>query len=192
MEFTISPKKAVMDSHLFENSSIGLEMMSVININIELEPLEFEEEVNETSIQLDFIDIPFKSIADIEGKVFEFPVNPEDGYIDGSIYLNSQHIPVDITKIIFGKALDNKVNVHFIGVIPLADEGFDKPNIIIDSKCELEFEGVFIPRSILEASQENLDKSYGLIKSFYDMSKLSKAKIINNGFMDVIAFQPVA
>lgn len=188
MNLKINPIRGTLESHLFENTSIGLEMMSVLNIEIDLEPIEIEEESIETSIRLEFIPIPFKSLTDIQSKSFKFPINPQDGYIDGSIYIIHEHIPVDITKISFGESVGNKLDAHFIGNIPLQEE-FEVPDIAIDCSCLVEFDQVFIPASIVEASPENLKQAHELAKSYYDMNKLSEAKITNNGFMDVITFK---
>ena len=47
----------------------------------------------ETSIRLDGIDLPSNPKA-LAGRTCDFPVNPEDGYIDGSIYFFAAHHPV--------------------------------------------------------------------------------------------------
>jgi hypothetical protein len=44
------------------------------------------------------------------GKTVTFPVNPAEGYIDGSTYLRGAHNPVDITAIKFIK-IENKTLV---------------------------------------------------------------------------------
>ena len=59
------------------------------SIEIELEPFELDlddyyESVN-TSIRLDGINISVDP-RELEGKEYRFPVNPDPGYIDGSIY----------------------------------------------------------------------------------------------------------
>ncbi len=45
----------------------------------------------------------------LEGAEFIFPVNPECGYLDVSIYLCDAHNPIDITRITFGKIVDGKI-----------------------------------------------------------------------------------
>lgn len=42
-------------------------------------------------------------------ETFTFPVNPEDGYIDGSVYFFAAHSPVDITEIKFGESTNGKL-----------------------------------------------------------------------------------
>ncbi|MFF5259047.1 hypothetical protein ACFY4C_08875 [Actinomadura viridis] len=57
----------------------------------------------ETEISLDSISLPATDPAALSGRAFTFPVNPEDGYIDGSVYLVATHCPVDVTRIEFGE-----------------------------------------------------------------------------------------
>ncbi|MEU8347821.1 hypothetical protein AB0C74_39505 [Spirillospora sp. NPDC048832] len=55
-----------------------------------------------TEISLDHIQVPAIELEALSQCAFNFPVNPEDGYIDGSIYLVAAHCPVDVTRIEFG------------------------------------------------------------------------------------------
>jgi hypothetical protein len=59
-------------------------------------------ELIETEIVLDFIGLPVAELTGLSRRTFEFPTNPEDGYIDGSIYLIAAHCPVEVTRIDFG------------------------------------------------------------------------------------------
>jgi len=78
-----------------------------VSLEIELAPLELKiddySESVKTSIRLEGINIPLE-LSELEGREFLFPINPEDGYIDGSVYFFAAHSPVDVSKIIFGKA----------------------------------------------------------------------------------------
>lgn len=57
-------------------------------------------EIISTSVDLYAIELP-EPLQNYLGKTIEFPVNPDLGYIDGSIYLRHAHNPVDVTKIRF-------------------------------------------------------------------------------------------
>jgi len=59
-----------------------------------------DAETVETSILLDFIELP-ETLSWYIGKSVVFPVNPVEGYIDGSIYLKNAHSPVDVTELRF-------------------------------------------------------------------------------------------
>lgn len=71
------------------------------DIRIDLSPFELDGEIVKTAIRLERINFPASSISNLSHKTFDFPVNPIDGYIDGSIYLRHVHNPVDVTKIAF-------------------------------------------------------------------------------------------
>ncbi|TOG55084.1 hypothetical protein CGI98_24375, partial [Vibrio parahaemolyticus] len=62
----------------------------------------------ETVISLDGINLPIEP-NELTGRTFTFPINPDDGYIDGSVYFFSAHSPVDITEIKFGESTNGKL-----------------------------------------------------------------------------------
>ncbi len=72
------------------------------NIFVPITPFSLDGETVTTSFELEAIDFGTQSIAELANKTFVFPVNPEDGYIDGSIYLANVHNPADVTEIAFG------------------------------------------------------------------------------------------
>ncbi|WP_048506415.1 hypothetical protein [Chryseobacterium angstadtii] len=78
-------------------------------IKILLRDFRFEKQNTKTSIVLDFIPSKKINIHELENKTFEFPINPDPGYIDGSIYLSHSHNPVDVKKITFGKITGNVI-----------------------------------------------------------------------------------
>lgn len=77
-----------------------------VSIEIGIVPFKLEldgyVELVDTSVLLDLINIP-ANLKALQGKRFEFPINPGPGYIEGSVYLFSAHNPVDVTSIEFGK-----------------------------------------------------------------------------------------
>jgi hypothetical protein len=76
-------------------------------IEIPIAPFELPEGWVETSIRLDFVELP--ELGDIEARTFPFPTSPEPGYIDGSIYLRETHNPVDITEVEFGSWQEDEI-----------------------------------------------------------------------------------
>ncbi len=60
-----------------------------------------EGELVASVMQLDGIQLPSARLADLVGKAYDFPLNPDDGYIDGSIYLAHRHHPIDIKRLEF-------------------------------------------------------------------------------------------
>jgi hypothetical protein len=79
-------------------------------IEIPLEPFDAGlGGIEETSIRLEQIAFHAASAADLSEREFSFPVNPNEGYIDGSIYLTGAHNPVDVTRISFGRLEEDKI-----------------------------------------------------------------------------------
>ncbi|MGB2518205.1 hypothetical protein [Shewanella algae] len=83
-----------------------------VSLEIGIEPFELSldgySEKIETVISIDGINFPTK-LSELAGRTFTFPVNPEDGYIDGSVYFFADHSPVDITEIKFGESTNGKL-----------------------------------------------------------------------------------
>ena len=74
-----------------------------ISIEIDLAPIDLfkDGEFLDRLIRLDRVKLPTTDLAALSGRTFDFPVNPEEGYIDGSVYFLDRHNPVDVTKIVF-------------------------------------------------------------------------------------------
>jgi hypothetical protein len=68
-----------------------------------------DEQITDTTLWFDNI-LLSELLPAYTGKTVTFPVNPAEGYIDGSVYLRGAHNPVDITTIRFIK-LENKTLV---------------------------------------------------------------------------------
>ena len=79
-------------------------------IDIQLKPFVLDDERIDTSISLDLIELP-ERLAGIENKKFKFPISPNEGYIDGSMFLYHAHHPVDVTEIHFGKLSNDKKSI---------------------------------------------------------------------------------
>ncbi len=83
-----------------------------VSLEIGIEPFELSlddySETIETVISLNGINLPTE-LNELTGRTFTFPVNPDDGYIDGSVYFFAAHSPVDITEIKFGESTNGKL-----------------------------------------------------------------------------------
>lgn len=82
------------------------------SIELFLEPFVWGGKTTNTSIRLDNIDFGNLTFQELSGKAFEFKINPEDGYIDGSVYLESTHNPIDVTLISFGTRLQELMDIE--------------------------------------------------------------------------------
>jgi hypothetical protein len=83
------------------------------SIRIDLKPFELDGELVTTAFILDGVYLDEYGFSDLAGNEFEFPVNPDEGYIDGSIYLRHVHNPVDVTQIAFGEYRGDSIDATF-------------------------------------------------------------------------------
>jgi len=114
-----------------------------VSIEITIAPFQLKtdgdgESIN-TSIVLEGIDISSQP-GELEGKTFDFPVNPEDGYIDGSIYFLSAHSPVDVAKIEFGKIESGQLPIKLKSSWALEFENTGFKNIETDIHTIIDIE----------------------------------------------------
>lgn len=192
MAIKLCPIGGKINAFLFENESINLPLSLFLSIRIDLEEFQFQSEFEDTCIQLDFIKMKFNSFLDIENKEIEFALNPEDGYIDGSIYLDSQHVPVDISKISFSSFDKDNINAKFKGVVLFDYCGYEDLNQEFIIETTLNFENIFIPSDIISPSIQNLEIAKKKLSEFFAISELTDPVIENNGFCDVITFHKLA
>lgn len=94
-------------------------------IDVPLEPFEMDGELVDTSIRLDFVPLPVPHAQAATGREFSVPVNPQDGAIDASVYLDGRHNPIDVTEIAFGRVKDGTVDVTLTMRILFEFEGSD-------------------------------------------------------------------
>lgn len=67
---------------------------------IDLESFTLDGE--EVQQSLDFkLEIFTCDLSELAGRTFEFPSNPEEGYVEGSIYIWSVHNPIDLHSVAF-------------------------------------------------------------------------------------------
>ena len=123
------PEKAILSSFFFENSFLDIPKTLFYKIEISLKPFIIEEETVETSIVLGFINLKISELKEVENRTFHFPINPEKGYIDSSIYLFDVHNPFDVKQITFATFKDNIIEATFLFNIDFEFEGTDYQNI---------------------------------------------------------------
>jgi hypothetical protein len=112
-----------MSARVFENPHIGLKPILFFDIEIPLEPFEFDGETQETAVELCFIEFAVPDWRQLEGREYAFPVNPEPGYIDGSLYLGGAYNPADTTRIRFGQLDGDSIHAEFDIVFDFEYEG---------------------------------------------------------------------
>ncbi|MFC3702830.1 hypothetical protein ACFOND_14415 [Reinekea marina] len=98
----VKPLSGFLSASVFENEFIGLKPTLFFGISIPLETFKFQNEKVDTTVELDFIHLPVRNDwKELIGNSYSFPINPENGYIDGSVYLGHAHNPADTSKVSF-------------------------------------------------------------------------------------------
>ncbi len=98
----LQPKISFINAKIFKNDFLRIPATLFYTIEIDLEAIKYQNQKINTTIHIDFIKLDIYSLKELENRTFEFPINPENGFIDSSIYLFDVHNPVDVYKIEFG------------------------------------------------------------------------------------------
>ena len=97
------------------------------SIEVPIEPFDLDVEGErvtvKTALRMDAVNLPSIDLPSLAGRRFDFPLNPEDGYIDASIYIEHAHHPVDVTSLQFGSITIAGVEVAIAGKLILEVEG---------------------------------------------------------------------
>jgi hypothetical protein len=104
-------KNFSVDKLQFINGSILTLENRLENIHIPIAKFVLDGEIIDTAIRLDRISLA-STLNNMIGKNISFPINPAEGYIDGSIYLKGAHNPVDVTEIKFLKLEDSLITIE--------------------------------------------------------------------------------
>jgi hypothetical protein len=117
-EIVFVPNRGKLGARLFENIGVidGTNLVYDITIPVTFTlemPLEIDGVgVTITEVRLDFIRIGLVDWRDLPGRAFTFPVNPVEGYVDGSIYFDSTHQYADLTRLQFGRLTENTLSAE--------------------------------------------------------------------------------
>ncbi|MGT2430862.1 hypothetical protein ACU4HD_23250 [Cupriavidus basilensis] len=91
------------------------------DLQIELAPFVLGGAPVRTAIRLDGVSLPSPSLEGLAGRRLLFPLNPEPGYIDGSIYVDGRHRAVDVSELRFGELDPHGLPVTLEGWIHFDD-----------------------------------------------------------------------
>ncbi|MDF3883656.1 GatB/YqeY domain-containing protein [Cupriavidus basilensis] len=91
------------------------------DLQIELAPFVLGGAPVRTAIRLDGVSLPSPSLEGLAGRRLLFPLNPEPGYIDGSIYVDGRHHAVDVSELRFGELDPHGLPVTLEGWIHFDD-----------------------------------------------------------------------
>ncbi|BFO67738.1 hypothetical protein [Chryseobacterium sp. KCF3-3] len=123
----------------FQTGTIRLQEESLYKISIPVSKFVLDNSIVDTAIELDFVPLPEPLSAYI-GKSVVFPVNPEEGYADGSVYVRSSHNPVDLIRLSFLNAEDGMLMVEASMKFDFEYEGigFENEELVIRIALEID------------------------------------------------------
>lgn len=109
------------------------------SIGIELEAFTIDDEEVDQSIDFQ-LEISASGLPDLVGRTFEFPSNPEDGYVEGSIYIWNSHNPIDLHSVAFGQQNEAAITATLDMTFVFEFEG-DRKNLRHQFILPLKIEG---------------------------------------------------
>jgi hypothetical protein len=127
----VKAKNGTIGGFLFENRNIKLPRTLFHNIEVPLEPFEIvhfdgKKKRLKTSLSFEFIQLPdptFRGYRALVGRTLEFPTNPEEGYIDASMYLCDAHNTIDVAELSFLGMKRGLLEVRITMAIDFESEG---------------------------------------------------------------------
>lgn len=122
-----------IDFFIPRNGLIVREESGNYGITIFMKPFFWDNENVITEVRLDSVNLNNIDFEALSCKNFTFPVNPEDGYINGSVYIESRHNHIDVLSISFGSRLNDLIessaDTDYIAVTVIYNfcwEGYEK------------------------------------------------------------------
>ncbi len=120
----------------FLTATISKMENEMYHIIIPISKFIFENNITDTSIHLTQVIFP-NDLLNCVGKTIIFAINPNQGYIDGSVYLAERHNPVDVSEIKFISIEKNIWNVEMKMFFDFEFEGTGLKNEIIIKKVKI-------------------------------------------------------
>ena len=166
---------AVLHAKIFKNDFLEIPATLFYTIEITLAEIELENKKINTSLHLDFIRFNIYKLQDLENRIFEFPINPSSGFIEGSVYLFDAHNPVDVRKIEFSTIKNGTIEatIYFDIDFEYENTGYSKLNDC-ELKLDLQFGELSIDTEIISA--ENFDEKTAneIVSAFSDLINYEK------------------
>ena len=107
-DLTLDPSRCSIT--FYRDDEVGVFAYISLGLNPFDSGLGYPDPPETTHIDLECVELGDVSLDSLEGKEFNFSNEGKED-IDGSIYLNAAHNPVDVLKVIFLKVTDESVRV---------------------------------------------------------------------------------
>ena len=177
----IVPKGGKIDGLISENEHVDIPTTLFYSIEVELEEFEVDDEIINTSFILEFINFKIDDVHKLENQTFDFPVYPDTGYIDSSVYILYTHHPVSVSKITFGKIQNGYIAVTIDYNIEYLHSNV-QDLVVRTLSTTLKLDKLSIYSEILDPTQDNFDSAVKLMSNFYNVEGLETPRINCNEF----------
>lgn len=172
----LEPLEGTLNAIIFENSLTNLLKTLFFKIEIPLKLIDMGKLYDDitdnnyqTSFRLDWIKLNVSTLKELENKTFTFPINPQEGYIDGSIYLFEVHNIADVTNITFGEFKNQAIPTNITLRIDFELEGTGYSTTkYVDFTTELKLGELSIATDILPPINQNFENAKALIAQHID------------------------
>ncbi|MFK0206496.1 hypothetical protein [Agrobacterium sp. NPDC090283] len=118
------PAAAITTTDAYYSTESGPSGLSSISVG--LATFEFDAETHETLLRCDQIDLDLDDLSALSDKSFEFPLNPEPGYIDGSICLFGVHVHFLTERLSFGSVGEETIPLRIDGILEFSSSGLSR------------------------------------------------------------------
>jgi hypothetical protein len=128
---SVRVKTGTISGFLFENRHAGVPRTLFHSIEVPLAPFDVvgvdgKKRRTKTALIFEFIELPdrpFRGYRALVGRALEFPLNPEPGYIDASIYLCGAHNQIHVGELSFEAMRRGLLEVKITFGIDFESEG---------------------------------------------------------------------
>jgi hypothetical protein len=165
----IAPMAGSISCMVFENKAIELTRAVYFSIEVPLRPFDLDGNNVDTKFELEFIHVPVRRFVELSGKRKSFPLNPDPGYVDGSIYLLGAHTPVDLPLVQFADVSGLQMRVWLDLAVAFEVEHTGYRNTRIEIWTTLTFTGARVPRRLLSAG-DSADDASRVLAEFMELS----------------------
>lgn len=184
----IVPKSGKINGLIFENDHVNIPITLFYSIEIELEDFKIDDEVIETSLILDFISFEINDLKELENRSFKFPMHPETGYIDASVYILWTHHPVSVSKITFGQLDNGYISASIDYNIEYLHSNV-QDLVFRTLSTTLKLDKLSIYSEILAPNQDNFANAIKLMTKFHNIERLEAPRLDRNEFdVETIVF----
>jgi hypothetical protein len=184
MKLQLTPKAGEICAHIFENQRAGVSRNLFWILNVELDPIEWDEEEWDCSLAVEWIVWPIQHWRDLDGADLS-EVNPEG--IECSVYAFGQHHSAQLMRLSLHAS--SEPTSYLLGASGMAEIDLDGDLIEtpFSFSCEVRFTGVVVVPDNIFPKPTSSEELTEVVSTFLSLDGLAKPE--NQGFRFLFAPQ---